>query len=74
MGAKQSSENPPSEKMNSTKKYKHMAAKKSEKNILWFEEVGANKKDLELVGGKNSSLGWVHERMWEQEAEWNKVE
>mgnify|MGYP006080978723 CR=1 FL=1 len=57
MGAKQSSENPPSEKMNSTKKYKHMAAKKSEKNILWFEEVGANKKDLELVGGKNSSLG-----------------
>ncbi len=37
---------------------------KSQKNILWFEEI--NKKDLSLVGGKNASLGEMYSELNEK--------
>jgi len=34
---------------------------KSSKNILWFKEISSN--DVELVGGKNASLGEMYSRL-----------
>jgi len=41
-----------------------MAADKSKRFILWFNEIGIE--DIPMVGGKNASLGEMYQKLHQQ--------